>query len=83
MCMGAADEMVRGDLVCDIRMPMCVGVCYKSGKCMRCCKGIGFHHGRCNALHGMGCYCCEDVSPADAAARRRRQQMIAPPPHHA
>ena len=53
-------EEVGAKLVCKIYWPLCIEKCYKSGKCMRCCKNWGFVHGRCNPLHGMGCYCCAD-----------------------
>uniref|UniRef100_R7VZT4 Knottin scorpion toxin-like domain-containing protein n=1 Tax=Aegilops tauschii TaxID=37682 RepID=R7VZT4_AEGTA len=79
-------EEVGAKLVCKIYWPLCIEKCYKSGKCMRCCKNWGFVHGRCNPLRGMGCYCCADDSdPGDAALRRRyqyhqQQKMVAPPP---
>jgi hypothetical protein len=87
-------EEVGAKLVCDIYTTFCVEKCYKTGKCMRCCKHYGFVHGRCSLLHGMGCYCCSDDSdpgPGDAALRRRyqyqhqhqqQQKMLAPPPDH-
>uniref|UniRef100_K3YE32 Uncharacterized protein n=1 Tax=Setaria italica TaxID=4555 RepID=K3YE32_SETIT len=30
------------------------------GECMRCCKHLGFVHGRCSLKHGDGCYCCHN-----------------------
>ncbi|CAL5018593.1 unnamed protein product [Urochloa decumbens] len=47
-----------GAVVCDIVFEMCLGSCWKSGECMRCCKHHGFVHGRCSLKHGDGCYCC-------------------------
>ncbi|KAJ1269847.1 hypothetical protein BS78_06G009200 [Paspalum vaginatum] len=44
--------------VCDINFKICVGSCWKSGNCMRCCKHHSFVHGRCSLKHGDGCYCC-------------------------
>nr|CAB3486394.1 unnamed protein product [Digitaria exilis] len=46
------------ELVCDIVFEVCLGSCWKSGHCMRCCKHHGFVHGRCSLKHGDGCYCC-------------------------
>ncbi|CAD6264347.1 unnamed protein product [Miscanthus lutarioriparius] len=45
-------------VVCDTIFDICVGSCWKSGKCMRCCKHHGFVHGKCSLKDGDGCYCC-------------------------
>ena len=45
-------------VVCDTIFDICLGPCWKSGHCMRCCKHHGFVHGKCSLKHGDGCYCC-------------------------
>jgi hypothetical protein len=54
--------------VCDIVFDICEGSCWKSGKCMRCCKHHGFVHGKCSLKDGDGCYCCHTPDQQKSAA---------------
>ncbi|KAF7083842.1 hypothetical protein CFC21_087585 [Triticum aestivum] len=69
---------VEGKPVHDMYTPWCIGKCYKTGNCMRCCKHFGHIHGRCSLIHGMGCYCWYD--PAALRRRYHKQQTVTAPP---
>jgi hypothetical protein len=82
----AADEVLSSskvdgggpadDPVCDIAFDICLGSCWKSGKCMNCCKNHGFVHGRCSLKHGDACYCCHTPDQK----REKQRLRLSPTP---
>ncbi|KQJ92835.1 uncharacterized protein LOC100839710 [Brachypodium distachyon] len=74
-------EVVAGDdLQCNVWWPLCSGVCYKAGKCMRCCKHYGYFHGRCSLIHGDACYCCHGPNSGQQQQGMLRVIERSPPP---
>uniref|UniRef100_A0ACD5ZM14 Uncharacterized protein n=1 Tax=Avena sativa TaxID=4498 RepID=A0ACD5ZM14_AVESA len=67
--------MVNGGLLCNTPWLGCLLKCFKgTGRCMRCCQGNGFVHGRCDLIRDDLCFCCKNVDDPPAVAAGRHDQ---------
>ncbi|KQJ92837.1 hypothetical protein BRADI_3g01020v3 [Brachypodium distachyon] len=74
-------EVAAGDeLLCDVRLTKCEDVCYKSGKCSRCCKNHRFNHGHCDLKSHCYCYRGPNSGAGDGEQQRMLRVIPASPP---